>query len=212
MGRPSDDPAVTQNLPSYSPALPFDGLPSANEATTAFKKLVKLLADQALSWNDIPVCIAAADEDDRVSSARRATAASPASSGAAGPEVNVLDLVLHLVGLYIAVTPEERLVIALWVLHTYVFDRFDVTPRLGLLSPVRGCGKTTLLILLELLANDPYRTDNVTAAVIYHLLERPYCVQCLIRAIAAAAASAALSTAGRANTQPLPRWRWRPLV
>src|SRR5215467_3442002 len=96
------------------------GSSSANEAATAHKKLTKLLADQALSWNDIPACIAAADEDDRVKDARRATAASPSSSGAAGPEVNVLDLVLHLVGLYIAVTPEERLVIALWVLHTYV--------------------------------------------------------------------------------------------
>src|SRR5207253_1955145 len=37
-------------------------------------------------------------------------------------------------------------------------------------SPVRGCGKTTLLVLLELLVAEPYRTDNTTAAPIYHLL------------------------------------------
>ena len=61
--------------------------------------------------------------------------------------------------------------VALWILHTYVFERFPVTPRLALLSPVRGCGKTTLLILLELLVANPYRTDNVTAAAIYHLLD-----------------------------------------
>ena len=60
----------------------------------------------------------------------------------------------------------------MWVLHTYVFDRFVITPRLALMSPVRGCGKTTLLVLLELLVANPYRTDNVTAAAIYHLLDR----------------------------------------
>jgi Protein of unknown function (DUF3631) len=35
---------------------------------------------------------------------------------------------------------------------------------------VRGCGKTTLLALLELLTAEPCRTDNVSAASIYHLL------------------------------------------
>jgi hypothetical protein len=60
----------------------------------------------------------------------------------------------------------------LWILHTHIFDRYDVTPRLALLSPVRGCGKTTLLMLLELLAADSYRSDNVTGAAIYYLLDR----------------------------------------
>jgi hypothetical protein len=41
---------------------------------------------------------------------------------------------------------------------------------LALVSPVRGCGKTLLLILLELLTADPYRSDNVSAAALYHEL------------------------------------------
>ena len=61
---------------------------------------------------------------------------------------------------------------ALWILHTHVFVRFPITPRLALLSPVRGCGKTTLLVLLDLLVANSYRTDNVTAAAIYYLLDR----------------------------------------
>jgi ribosomal protein L32 len=60
--------------------------------------------------------------------------------------------------------------LALWVLHTHVFGRYRVTPRLALLSPVRGCGKTTALILLEALCADPDRSDNTTAASIYHML------------------------------------------
>ena len=86
------------------------------------------------------------------------------------PQVNVLDLVLRLIELHLALTPEQRMAKALWPLHSHVFGRYPVTPRLALLSPVRGCGKTTALILLEALTADPYRSDNVTAAAIYHTL------------------------------------------
>jgi uncharacterized protein DUF3631 len=152
------------------------GSSNPNEAAVARKKLDKILLEHALSWNDIPGCIAEADAADGIASQRAAAShAPPQTPPGDGSQVNVLDLVLYLVETHIAATPEERLAIALWILHTYVFDRFDVTPRLAALSPVRGCGKTTLLILLDLLANEPYRTDNVTAAVIYHLLDRqPY--------------------------------------
>ena len=75
-----------------------------------------------------------------------------------------------MIELHVAITPAERIATALWILHTYVFDRYPITPRLAALSPVRGCGKTTLLILLELLVANPHRTDNTTAAAIYHLL------------------------------------------
>ena len=90
----------------------------------------------------------------------------------AGPAVNVLDLVLRLLELYIVIPLHERMAAALWLLHTYVFDRFMVTPRLALLSPAPGCGRTTLLILLEALARAPWRTDDVSAAAIYYQVAR----------------------------------------
>jgi hypothetical protein len=90
-------------------------------------------------------------------------------------EINVLDLVLRLVELHIAITPEERMAVALWILHTYVFQHFTITPRLAILSPVRGCGKTTLLALIEQLVGEPFRVDDVTAAAIYYQIDRrPY--------------------------------------
>ena len=67
--------------------------------------------------------------------------------------VNVLDLVMALIEEHVAISlPERVAVAALWILHTYVFDQFAITPRLAILSPVRGCGKTILLTLLELLS------------------------------------------------------------
>jgi hypothetical protein len=147
------------------------GSPSTNEAATAREKLIKELDRHGLTWNDISDCVAAADEDDRVRQARYRPSA-PSPHGPPDSTADPLEIILHLVEKYVAITPEERMMAALWALHAHVFDRFDVTPRLALLSPVRGCGKTTLLILLEMLAADPYRSDNTTGAAIYYLLDR----------------------------------------
>jgi hypothetical protein len=140
------------------------GSSNDNEAAAARKKLNELLAEYGLTWNDLLEILAA----DAINNSARTAAASEAPADM--PVVNVLDLVLRLLERHIAVTPAERIAVALWVLHTYVFDRFTFTPRLALLSPVRGCGKSTLMVLLELLTAAPYSADNVTAAAIYHQL------------------------------------------
>jgi len=68
--------------------------------------------------------------------------------------------------------PRERIATALWVLHTHIFEPFTISPRLAFTSPVRGCGKTTALAVLEQLVHQPERMDNATPAVIYHLIDR----------------------------------------
>jgi len=151
------------------------GSPVENEAEIARGKLNKLLAKHGLTWNDLPTILAITDTNNGTSTSRAACRVATAA-----PAVNVLDLVMALIEDYVAITTEERIAVALWVLHTYVFDRFPITPRLALLSPVRGCGKTILLILVELLVAEAYRTDNVTAAAIYYQLDRRPCTALLI--------------------------------
>ena len=119
--------------------------PNANEKANAEDKLKKLLAKHALSWNDIPTIVATADADDEIQAAAKAAAAA-ADKGAATdanatssqtaaptdkPAINVLDLVLRLIDLHVTVTPEERMAVALWILHTYMFEHFPITPRLA---------------------------------------------------------------------------------
>jgi Protein of unknown function (DUF3631) len=145
------------------------GSSNTGEAENARVKLSKLLATHSLSWNDLPAILAATDPGN--SSTRNAgSSAQQQAAPTTTPEVNVLDLVLHLIEAHIALTQEQRMAVGLWVLHSYVFGRFPVSPRLALVSPVRGCGKTTLLVLLELLTADAYRTDNTSAAALFHLL------------------------------------------
>jgi hypothetical protein len=73
---------------------------------------------------------------------------------------------------YIAMTPREYIAAALWVLHTHLFDRFTISPRLAFTSPVRGCGKTTALAVIEQLAYRPERMDGATPAVLFHIIDR----------------------------------------
>jgi hypothetical protein len=146
----------------------MSGSPNENEAARARKLLLELLAKHKLTWNDILAVVAQADAEE----AAKAPRGSASSTGPDDPPaVNVLDLVLRLLELHIGLTPAQRMAVGLWTLHTYVFRRFKITPRLALLSPVRGCGKTTLLVLLELVAAAADRFDNITAAAVYHDLE-----------------------------------------
>jgi hypothetical protein len=62
--------------------------------------------------------------------------------------------------------------VALWSVHTFLLDIFQVTPRLAIYSAVKGCGKTTLIDVLSHLVYRPQRSDNVTAAAIFRLVEK----------------------------------------
>jgi hypothetical protein len=62
--------------------------------------------------------------------------------------------------------------LALWVAHTYVADVADYTPYIHVKSPVRECGKTTLLELLEHLAFRAQTSDGISAAALFRRIDR----------------------------------------
>jgi hypothetical protein len=55
--------------------------------------------------------------------------------------------------------------------HCHCHEAFDVTPRLSNTSPEKGCGKTTLLDVIALFVPRPLRTETLTAAVLFRLIE-----------------------------------------
>jgi hypothetical protein len=147
------------------------GSSSPKEAHNAHDKLNHLLAEHGLTWNDLPRILTADGDTGEVRDAGTGAAA-PAAAPTEDDIPDLLGLILRLIEDHISTTAEERLAIALWILHCWVFDRFAVTPRLALISPVRGCGKTVTLSLIELLIPEGSRTDNTTAAAIYYALDR----------------------------------------
>jgi hypothetical protein len=93
---------------------------------------------------------------------------------ASNSAINPLDLVHHLLWRYIEMAPHQFVAVSLWIAHTFVYQRFAVTARLMVTSPVRGCGKTTLLDLLEAMCVRPLKSDSITAASIYHAVDREH--------------------------------------
>ena len=68
---------------------------------------------------------------------------------------------------YLVITDDEVLVIALWVLHTYVYDSYPQTPYLAVTSPDKGCAKTRVLEVIELVVRRPWRASIPSEAVLY---------------------------------------------
>jgi hypothetical protein len=62
--------------------------------------------------------------------------------------------------------------VTLWAAHCHVPDSFESTPRIALLSPEPGSGKTRTLEVLELLTPDPQLVLSASPASIFRLLKK----------------------------------------
>jgi len=71
------------------------------------------------------------------------------------------------------VLPEEAAdTVALWSVFTHVINAFMISPRLAILSPTKGCGKTTLMDCLAELVRRPLKTSNCPAATLFRTIEK----------------------------------------
>lgn len=64
-------------------------------------------------------------------------------------------------------SPEAADAIAAWIVHCHALDAFDTTPRLALLSPEPGSGKTRVLEVIEPIVPNGMPTFNASAAVLF---------------------------------------------
>jgi putative DNA primase/helicase len=62
--------------------------------------------------------------------------------------------------------------IALWVLQTWLVNKFTISPRLGVTSPTKGCGKTTVLRFLNQVVRRPKRAGSISPAALFRVVER----------------------------------------
>jgi hypothetical protein len=154
-GKPA---AVRADLASNIVAL---GSSDPDERANARRNIEDLLERHRKTWNDLANVL--------FSASREAWVCDPLSD--APDRVNPLDLIHYILEQYVVLKPHEYVAISLWVLHTHVYDRFMVTPRLALRSPVAGCGKTLLLDVLSMLVARPEKSDNITTAAIVRMID-----------------------------------------
>jgi hypothetical protein len=69
------------------------------------------------------------------------------------------------------VSDEQAVIMAAWLLHTYVFDAAETTPYIFITAPERACGKSRLMETLEALAASPVRSGGMTAAALVRTIE-----------------------------------------
>lgn len=82
-----------------------------------------------------------------------------------------LDDVYAFLGRYVAFPNDHsQVAVTLWVAHTHAVDAFESTPRLALISPEKGSGKTRTLEVLALLVPHPLHAVNISAAALYRVV------------------------------------------
>jgi putative DNA primase/helicase len=72
---------------------------------------------------------------------------------------------------YIVLPKGADVVLALWVLHTWTFNAGEISPFMVLVSPVKRCGKTSVLILLYYLTPKSELASNISPTAIFRYIE-----------------------------------------
>ncbi len=86
-------------------------------------------------------------------------------------EVNILTEVYDYIGRFVVFPDEKsRIATAAWIVHTHLMDVFETTPRLHVTSAVKGCGKTRLLQVIELLVPNSVSMLQPSPASLYTLI------------------------------------------
>jgi DNA polymerase I-like protein with 3'-5' exonuclease and polymerase domains len=69
--------------------------------------------------------------------------------------------------------------VALWIVLTYIAETVHTLPILGIYSPEKRCGKTTLIGILSKLVCKPLATSSISAAALFRVIEK-YCPTLLV--------------------------------
>jgi hypothetical protein len=140
------------------------GSDNASEREAARVKLMELFAKNKKTWNDLAELLASGNT--------RGWQDTEEPAGGGKPAPAPLDLISHILDRHLYLTGAQNIAMTLWIAHTFKYRAFSVTPRLALVSPVRGCGKTTALNIIKALAFNTRKLDNITAAVLFRLTDR----------------------------------------
>ena len=73
---------------------------------------------------------------------------------------------------YLVLPDAAAEVIALWVMHTWCVNAFTMSPRLAIVSPTKGCGKTTVLRLLNHIARRAKRAGSISPSALFRTIEQ----------------------------------------
>jgi hypothetical protein len=142
--------------------------PSREGRNDCYTKLSARIDRQRKTWNDVFNLIAT-DTSDPGEWTWLLTGTAVVCVDTAN--VQTIDCVRELIYRPVAMTDDETATATLWAIHTHFAWSGTHTPRLAILGPVGGTGKTTLLNVLGLLVARPHKSGAITEAGVYRLVE-----------------------------------------
>ena len=83
----------------------------------------------------------------------------------------ILDAICEFLNCYMILPKHAAEAIALWVLHAWTADAWDISPILIVVSPTKQCGKSTLLTIVFWITPRSELISNATASPIFRLIE-----------------------------------------
>ena len=86
----------------------------------------------------------------------------------------VLDDLCEYIRAYVVLEPEAVLILALWLVMTWVFDKFMRLPILLVTSPAHESGKTTLLLVMSKVARKGILNVQTTSAVFFRVIHKDH--------------------------------------
>ena len=86
----------------------------------------------------------------------------------------LLDQIAHELSRFVVFSPVANVAVTLWIVHTHVLDAAEHSPILGVVSPEKRCGKTTLLTLIEQLAYKAAPITHLTTANLFRTIGDGY--------------------------------------
>ena len=144
------------------------GSKNQHEREIAFAKINELLEKHRKNWSDLTELLAGNSNDSVWNIVEDAQAESPAGN------LTVLDMLVAVIAAHIDVSADDVLAIALWILLTHHHAEFVFSPRLAVLSPVPGCGKSTALELAFYLCARGKLLHSPSPASLYHAIDREH--------------------------------------
>lgn len=92
-------------------------------------------------------------------------------SAAPADAAKVLDNLHNDLRKYVCLRDDAAIAVPLWVLHTYCLNGTFISPRLAITSPVKRCGKSTMIDWLGTVVFEPMASVNISPAAVFRTVE-----------------------------------------
>jgi Domain of unknown function (DUF3854)/Protein of unknown function (DUF3631) len=114
-------------------------------------------------------------------SSRKVTFEDPEPWGEPVNGNQLLGDIIALINKHILISPADAVTVALWIYWTYLVneDYVEVSPYLGVTSPDKGCAKTRILNLIELLVWRGYGLSSLTPSSFFRFVEEYHPTLCI---------------------------------